>query len=559
MPAAVAVVTLVLRLVVGATGPTDWDSAQYAAAVGHFDVTHGEPQPPGYWLYVQSGRWLHQVFGLGTIHSLVLVAALASALAAGLTAWAGRDLGGRWVGLAAGLVIAASPFAWFSGSIVATYSFDMVAASLLIILAWRARPGSWHGVAAVVALGFLAGFRPSMGQELALLALIPVVGSTRTWGRLVVTLTAGAASVGLWLVPLAIEQPGGVSTWIQATRIETIGAERSTSVLDHAAGGPGNLGTFAAYTVLALGPLALLTLVAVLALVVRRGVARHRGGPDRRPSVGRAGPGWDGPGRRPWYQWRAAILTAAIVPPMLVVSLIEFAKGGYLLAYLPGAVIALLLPLGALNRRSARSGRGASLWLALTSVGIVLVVALGAQRFISGDGVLPARFLESSGWLWLDQSRYQAPYTDTRSAIRTADATDAALRALTPLLRSRTDVVLFDAVDGGPDIYRNAGWEQPDVRIAMVAPGQVAYNQLHGALYYASGDTVPVRPGGTVLLVASPALPGLSGLIATGQAQAVRTPLPITGFQVWRILPGTSILGVRTVTSTVPPDLGTGI
>jgi len=62
-----------------------------------------------------------------------------------------------------------------------------------------------------------------------------------------------------------------------------------------------------------------------------------------------------------------------------------------------------------------------------------------------------------------------------------------------------------------------------------------------------------------VLLVASPALPSLSGLIATGQAQAVRTPLPITGFQVWRILPGTSILGVRTVTSTVPPDLGTGI
>ena len=120
-------------------------------------------------------------------------------------------------------------------------------------------------------------------------------------------------------------------------------------------------------------------------------------------------------------------------------------------------------------------------------------------------------------------------------------------------------MVVIDTVDGGSMFYRNAGWEQADVRIAMVAPGQVAYNQLHGALYYASGDTVPVRPGGTVLLVASPALPGLSGLIATGQAQAVRTPLPITGFQVWRILPGTSILGVRTVTSTVPPDLGTGI
>ncbi|HUD16644.1 MAG TPA: hypothetical protein VMQ59_05240, partial [Acidimicrobiales bacterium] len=50
MPWAVALATLVLRLVTAAAGPTDWDSAQYAAAVGHYDVTHGEPQPPGYWL-----------------------------------------------------------------------------------------------------------------------------------------------------------------------------------------------------------------------------------------------------------------------------------------------------------------------------------------------------------------------------------------------------------------------------------------------------------------------------------------------------------------------------
>src|SRR3984957_17641712 len=145
-PRFIALGTLVLRLLTAANGRTDWDSAQYAAAVGHFDVTHGEPQPPGYWLYVMAGRLIHQVSGLGTIHSLVLVAALASAAAAGLTALAGRELGGAWVGLASGLVVATSPFAWFSGSTVATYSFDMVGCSLLIILAWRGRPGRWRGV-----------------------------------------------------------------------------------------------------------------------------------------------------------------------------------------------------------------------------------------------------------------------------------------------------------------------------------------------------------------------------------------------------------------------------
>ena len=148
-PWVVGMATLAARLATAATGPTDWDSAQYAAAVARFDVNHGRPQPPGYWLYVEAGRFVH-VIGLSTVDSLVLVSAMASALAAGLVVVAGRDLGGRWVGLAAGVVIATSPFAWFSGSVIATYSFDLAVAPLLMILAWRARPGSWHGAAALV-------------------------------------------------------------------------------------------------------------------------------------------------------------------------------------------------------------------------------------------------------------------------------------------------------------------------------------------------------------------------------------------------------------------------
>ena len=93
----------------------------------------------------------------------MLVSALASALASGLVVVAGRDLGGRWVGLAAGVLVATSPFAWFSGSIVSTYSFDLVLSPLLIILAWRARPHSWHGAAALVALGSGGRF-PAVGR-----------------------------------------------------------------------------------------------------------------------------------------------------------------------------------------------------------------------------------------------------------------------------------------------------------------------------------------------------------------------------------------------------------
>jgi hypothetical protein len=556
MPWIVFAATLVLRLVTAASGPTDWDSAQYAAAVDHFDVSHGQPQPPGYWLYVQSGRLLHHLFGLGIIHSLVLVAAVASAAGAGLTAVAGRDLGGWWTGVAAGAVVATCPFAWFSGSIVATYSFDLVAGPLLIILAWRARPGSWHGVGAVVALGLLAGFRQSILQTFLILALVAVAGSTRRWGRLALTVSAGLAAVAVWLVPMAVTQPGGLGAWVHATRTEATGAARATSVLDHAAAGATNIGTFAAYTALALGALAVLSVLGALALLGRRLRSTPDGAPARSspPSPGGAGHRWE----RPWYQRRWAILGAAIVPPVAVVTLVAFAKGGYLLAYLPAATIALLLPLGALIHRTAE-GRASPGWLALASLGVALVVGLGTQRFVSGDGVLPQRWLRPNGSLWLEQPRYQAPYADTLPAIRAADAIDTALRGLGPSIRPGRDVVVFDIPDGGGNIYRNAGWALPNDRLALIGPGYVLYNQLHGALYYASGRTAAVGPSGSAFLVASPALPGLASITAQGYALPVSTPRPIGGYRVWQILPGVSILGVRIVAQAGPRPLGTGI
>jgi hypothetical protein len=566
VPWIIAAVTLALRLWTAATGPTDWDSAQYAAAVGHFDVTHGQPQPPGYWLYVMAGRVIHQVSGLGTIHSLVLVSAVASAAAAGLTAVAGRDLGGTWVGLAAGLVVATCPFAWFSGSIVATYSFDMLGCSLLVILAWRARPGSWHGVAAVVALGVLAGFRPSMVQSFAVLTIIPVAASTRRWGRLGLTIVAGAVAVGVWLVPMSRSQPGGFSAWLRATRIEATGAAQASSIFDHGAAGGTNLGTFAAFTTVALAPLVLVALVAGVVLGFRR-LAGRRPRPGARSDGPGAGAG-DGAGagavggsrwRRPWYQGRTAVLGAAIVPPMLLVALVQFAKGGYLLAYLPAAVIALLLPLGALNRRWSDRSRWSPVTLVITTLAVVVIVAAGAQRFLAGDGVLPERDVAPSAALWFEQPRYQAPYADTRQAIRVADAQDAALRALGPSVDPGPDVVVFDTVDGGQNIYRNAGWALPGDRIALIQPGRVVYNQWHGALYYASATTVDVGPSGSVLLVASPSLPGLASLTARIIVLPVTTAPPIGGYRVWRVLPGTTILGLRVVETSGPRPLGTGI
>jgi hypothetical protein len=360
---------------------------------------------------------------------------------------------------------------------------------------------------------------------------------------------------------MGLQQPGGIGTWIRATRVEATGAAQATSILDHAPGGHLNLGTFAAYTVVALAPLAAVAVLAGVALAIR-GLVRRRRSEQGSPAAGRASataPTWS----RPWYQTKAAILTAAILPPVAIVALIQFAKGGYLLAYLPAAVIALLLPLSALNQRVRRRGSapGSSpVWLVLTSLAVAGLVALGAQRFLEGNGVLPQSWLKATtGGLWLQQARYQAPYADTRAAITGADAIDTALGGIAPSANPARDVVVFDTVDGGANIYRNAGYALPDLRIALIQPNGVLYNQLHGALYYATGTSVATAPSGSVILVASPSLPGLASLVAQGYALPVATPRPIGGYRVWQLLPGTTILGVHLISRSGPRSLGTGI
>jgi hypothetical protein len=592
LPWAVGLVALVARLATGAAGPTDWDSSQYAAAIARFDVTHGRPQPPGYFLYVVAGRLVHAT-GIGTVDSLVLVSAMASALAAGLVVVAGRDLGGRWVGVAAGLLVATSPFAWFNGSIVATYSFDLVAAPLLIILAWRARPHSWHGAAALASLGLLAGFRQSVVQAFALLAVIALVGSVRRVREALVALVAGVAAMSAWFVPMALTQPGGASAWARATRIETVGAIRATSILDHVPAGRTNLGTVAAYTTVALAPLVALALVSACLLGIRglvRLARRPRGAlattsdpsdarahsprtsrvtpPPAPPAAHRTGhvapPTWT----RPWYQSRTAILAAAVLPPLALVALVQFAKGGYLLAYLPGAVIALLLVPAALLRArpalheaGARSSSrvGARVWAAVASLAVVAIAVLGTQRFLSGTGVLPGKTSQTAQGAWLTQARYQAPYLDTRFAIRSADAVDRALARVAPLVRPGRDVVVIDTIDGGSAFYRNAGWELPLDRVALVAPGIAVYNEQFGSLFYTSSRTIPVGVGGSVLLIASPSLPGLARLAGNVKAFRVAHAQPVAHYLVWRIAPGASVLGVQVVVLPGPRPPGSAI
>ncbi len=421
---AIGAVTLVLRLSYGASRPTDTAGARYVAGSGHFDVARGTPPAPGSWLYVAAGHAVRVVTGLSPVHSLVLVAALLSAAAAGLTCAAGTAIGGRFVGVAAGGLVASAPVSWFAGATVSTYSVDAFAAALLIILARRARPYGAHGVVAVLALGLAAGVRLSVLPAFVLLAAIAVVASVRTMGQLLTAVVATVGSVALWLVPLILVQPGGFRAWAHAVHNQVWHAAETSSVFAApSSGAVTNIGTFGGWSLVSLGPL---IAVAVLAVVVTAGarlVTRQPGGNASLRIWGTAPEPRHGI-ERPWYQGTGVILLAALVPPVAVVTLGQFTAGGAVLSYLVPATVLLLLPVAHLLHHRARGVRRAAVVVATVLVAGVVVV--NVQRFVAAPGILPASVeIHHPGW-WISKARYQAPYADTADTIRAADAQRAA-------------------------------------------------------------------------------------------------------------------------------------
>ncbi|HUY63492.1 MAG TPA: hypothetical protein VMV14_03145 [Acidimicrobiales bacterium] len=544
--AAFGLATLVARLLYAASGPTDWDSVQYVVGSEHFDVTHGAPQPPGYWLYVALGHVVHVVSGLTPTSALVLLAALASAGAAAATVAAGWALGGRFTALSGAALVATAPVSWFNGSIVATYSFDALTGALLVLLARRARPGSFHGVVAVVVYALATGLRPSAAEVFLVLVLIPVMASTRGLRQWMLTLASAVAAMALWFVPMVEVQPGGLSAWWHATRLESAGAADASSIFVTATGGRTNLGTFAAWALLTMGPALVLGLVATVVLGLARAATRRPAGDVTRRIWSLATNT-----ELAWYQRSPVIVAAAVVPPLGLVTLVQFAKGGYLLSFLPAATVALLLPVSRLVHHRQAALRHAAVMIA----GVALVAACGfnIERFTEEPGILPRSFALSHPWWWISQARYQSPYADTASTIAAADRADTELRRLGAMVDPSRDVVVALSLGAGLELYRNIGAAVPGVRVALVSwsPPILLYEELGGLLYYDSSTTVAVGPGGYAYVLTAPPA---SGLATEGTYVAT-----LADFRVWRLSPGAQIGGVRVVADSGTRPLGTAV
>jgi hypothetical protein len=435
--------------------PTEWDGVQFALGVDHFDVTQDSPNAPGYWGYVVLARLVRALSPLDAHASLVLVAALASAGTGALLFLAARHLGGDWLGWVAAALWATNPIPWLYGSIANAKVFDALALSAMVVLALQARRGGREALWAAAVAGLAMGLRPTNAFVVAPLALFILVRCSRRPADVLLPLGVGVLAVMVWLVPLHLEQPGGLARLkavndfmfkITAWKTSPFYGAPAEAVRDNAGR--------AVVT-------ALVGAAGAIPLCVLGIVGRLRARGARRPM-------------------RLGVLTAAVLPGLGLNVLVHFGTAGHSLSHLPATILLFLAPL-AMVRPPFRK---------VATVCVLAVSLLGAHRFLAGEGPVPVRWAHHR-WIPMGQSFVN---------IRRVDADLRRHIAIGSRLDPSRDVLVF-VLGNGEGRFRPLSLYLDQFEGHLVSGNTDVQTSYHHHLWYDDDERVEIPPGGRAVVI----------------------------------------------------------
>lgn len=215
--------SLVLRVPFRSHFAYHWDSAQYALAVGEYNIRISQPQAPGFYLYVMLGRLVNLLVNEPHM-ALVWLSVIAGAWLAAAGYLLATTMFGRRSGLGTGLILLTSPLCWFHSEIALTNIVDSALIVSFVFVCWRAiqRGVTWPQTVTLAALlAAVAGVR----QQSAPL-LIPLWGYVywrfarpRAWKSLCAVVLAVGFSL-FWLIP-TLKSAGGLVPYLNLLRLKS--------------------------------------------------------------------------------------------------------------------------------------------------------------------------------------------------------------------------------------------------------------------------------------------------------------------------------------------------
>lgn len=497
----------------GAPHLVDYDSAQFALALGQHDLLLHQPQPPGFVGYVFLAR-LANVFLRDPYVALRAVAVLLLLAAAAALAALARAVTDRATARWAVLFLLTSPVVLFHGLGTAIYPADAFATAFV---GWLAARAASRGRSALLVAAFAAGLCGAL-RPTATLFTAPLVGFV-AWrnrnSRRDAALAALVLAVGIatWLVPQVLVG-GGLEAYFRANRALQAHIVARSPILGGIAVFGGHLRRALAVLVFGLGAARLTVLALSSRRAARRAVSAH-------PPLG---------GRVFALAWT--------LPALLLLLFYHFPKPGYALALWPAACLGLAVA----ARRLATSRRAAATFLTACALDVaafflVPTMPICCRHAWEIEEAMhdPPGSLVSWPWVpqvWMRPTTWPEPLAVLgRGALsrvdfffdRTRDFDFGGVLAALSGAGLPSDRVLLL----GHHAARAMCYELPAQRVVHADAHRprpfVLYRDRRGA---AVGDTLVVPPGVQALLVeGDPETLHFGAGMAAGRLQPLRPPL----------------------------------
>lgn len=447
----------------------NWDSANFALALQHFDVTQHRPHPPGYPLFVGLAK-LFYLLGIDANGSLVLVALLMSAGAVGALYLLGRLTYGRTAGIIAALLLTFSVSFWSAGEVALAYPALALFSALVAFFVYRSLVrGEDYAIPATLAYSIGAGFRPDL---LLLLGPLWLVGLWRRPRRTQAICVVAAILVTLlWLVPTMLLS-GGLTAYVAVLTsyfgVDVI--EKYSSTQSGLVGLVRNLRDTASYLFYALYASVLPLAVGLLWW------ARH------------------------WRRLALAeglLLVAWAAPILLFYTVIHIGDPGYAFSLLPALLLVTARPFaGWLDGKWLRRERGH--WRAYAAAALVgLALLADATIFLARPGVLTLPGLRANdASLHLRLEHIQANYRPG-STILLSYSTYKHLQFYLPEYENRAWVDIYDSREQAYVIPAGVEWlVLVDPELQALPPPAMERIELSPTVTL---GRVPVQAGQTVV------------------------------------------------------------
>jgi hypothetical protein len=183
---------------------------------------------------------------------------------------------------------------------------------------------------------------------------------------------------------------------------------------------------------------------------------------------------------RPPLRHHFALLLLAAVPGFLVGALVHFGTPGFTLSHLPATLLLALVPAVALQGQ----------WRRLATVALVVVAALGAQRFVAGTSVVPRS---------ISENRY-LPGGVTLHEIRRIDSDTRRYVRIRRTLDPERDVLVF-VVGNGFERFRPLSLALPAFAAHLLNGSQDAMTALGDHAWFDDDTQLEVPPGGDAVVL----------------------------------------------------------